>query len=581
MRELLVLGCSSRKDDTPGVTPAICRYDGPFYQDFRAQLREKVWPHQLDVAILSARFGLIGALTEIESYDQRMTAERATELAPQVESRLGDWTRKYSRIRICLGKDYLPALPMTEFAQWGRANVFHGPIGEKRRQMREFVVALNAPLRRETQPRLTDRLSYFLPDWDDLLDSEFDFKKDKFSGPKRSRKDRHCARLMRPYKIADGILVSLAQKRDSKGPLKYVGGLDARSLRPLDLRSHYGLDATQSLFGDCGAFSYVNEEEPPFSIRYAVSLYELYNFDFGASVDHIPVTEIEVDDKRLVLSSAERKRRVALTTKNADAFLQEAQRRRSRFVPVGVVQGMSPHQFANNACAYAEMGYTQIALGGLVPLSDEALKNVVDETMKALRTFRRRPSVHLFGVFRPKLQAYFRDIGIKSFDSASYFRKAWLRSNQNYFGTNGTWYSAIRVPITADGRTQRELLKKSMDMSKLETLEQEALMALHKFAKRKLSLSKTLGAVLEYDRHFTRSTEGHSHLARLYELTLRDRPWETCPCPICREAGIHVVVFRGSNRNKRRGAHNTWRLYTLLKDPRSRTSTGGRGTDDS
>ena len=65
----------------PEATPALYRYDGPFYQDFRSHLRERVWPPQLDVAVLSAKFGLIGALTEIEDYDQRMTSERAAQLA--------------------------------------------------------------------------------------------------------------------------------------------------------------------------------------------------------------------------------------------------------------------------------------------------------------------------------------------------------------------------------------------------------------------------------------------------------------------------------------------------------------------
>lgn len=566
MRDLLVLGCSSQKTSAPEATPALYRYDGPFYQDFRKHLRERVWPRQLDVAVLSAKFGLIGMLTEIEDYDQRMTPERAAVLAPEISNRVSEWTKSYSRIKLCLGRDYLPALPMEWLARWGRAEVFGGPIGMKRQHMGAFLRSLEASQRPVARPGPSSRLSYFLPDWDDLLDPAFSFENDCFSGPKATRGEKHCARLMRPYKIADGILVSLAQKRESKGPLKYVGGLDTRTLRPIDLREHYALDRTQALFGDCGAFSYVNEDEPPFSVAYAVGLYDVYNFDYGASVDHIPVREIIVKGKRKALSLADRKKRVQMTIDNADAFFAEARRRGAGFVPVGTVQGLSAGQFANTACAYAEMGYRRIALGGLVPLADDAVKGIVAATMKALRQRKRSPEVHLFGVFRPKLQGFFRQVGVTSFDSATYFRKAWLRSDQNYLAADGQWYGAIRVPMTEDGRTKKHLLETGNSLARLHLLEATALAALHDYGRHKLTLKATLEAVMSYDKQLTRvSEDSGEHYAR-YERTLRRRPWERCPCPICRKTGIDVLIFRGSNRNKRRGAHNTWRLYSMIKE---------------
>lgn len=528
-------------------------------------LRERMWPMQLDVAVLSAKFGLIGALTEIEAYDQRMTPERAAALAPIISTQVHDWTDRYSRIRLCLGTDYLSALPMPRLERWGGVDVFQGPIGVKRQSMVSFIRSLEAPKRQVARPWPTARLSYFLPDWDDLLDPDFDFSSDRFSGPKHTRGEKHCARLMRPYKIADGILVSLAQKRHTTGPLRFVGGLDQRTLRPLDLRKHYALDRTQALFGDCGAFSYINEDEPPISVDYAVSLYDLYNFDFGASVDHIPVRDIVVKGARKALSPTDRRHRVSLTIKNADAFLSQARRRHAGFTPVGTVQGLSPQQFASNACAYAEMGYRRIALGGLVPLSDEAVRNIVVHTMRALRQLKRPPEVHLFGVFRPQLQGVFRHAGVTSFDSATYFRKAWLRSDQNYLGVDEHWYAAMRVPMTADARTKNQMLLSGANLTRLEELETTALSALHAYGRRKLSLKATLAAVLAYDKTLTRATEQHDQLRERYERTLRNRPWERCPCPICSAIGIDVVIFRGSNRNKRRGAHNTWRLYGLIR----------------
>jgi hypothetical protein len=49
-----------------------------------------------------------------------------------------------------------------------------------------------------------------------------------------------------------------------------------------------------------------------------------------------------------------------------------------------------------------------------------------------------------------------------------------------------------------------------------------------------------------------------------YWRTLHDRPWRSCPCGICEEVGIQVVIFRGTERNKRRGFHNLFVFNGLL-----------------
>lgn len=46
-----------------------------------------------------------------------------------------------------------------------------------------------------------------------------------------------------------------------------------------------------------------------------------------------------------------------------------------------------------------------------------------------------------------------------------------------------------------------------------------------------------------------------------YKLTLRAEPWRDCNCPICKELGIEVIIFRGNNRNRRRGFHNMHQFY--------------------
>jgi hypothetical protein len=169
----------------------------------------------------------------------------------------------------------------------------------------------------------------------------------------------------------------------------------------------------------------------------------------------------------------------------------------------------------------------------------------------------------LFGVFRPKLQAKFRELKVDSFDSASYFRKAWLRSDQNYLAPSGKWYAALRVPMTSDGRTRKRLEQSGLDLASLQAQEYQVLKLLCQFDRDEVSVQEVLDAVIEYDERLTRSSDACSMRAR-YEQTLKDRPWRSCDCPFCKQLGIHVLIFRGTNRNKRRGAHNTLMLYRSL-----------------
>jgi hypothetical protein len=175
-KQLLVLGCSQTKRDAPGLLPAIDRYDGSSYRVLRSYLREREWPSNLSIAILSAKYGLVGGITRIEDYDERMTPSKALELAPKCAQTLADWQEDHSSIHFSLGKDYLPAVaPAIEEKLGDKATIFKGPIGMKLGQIKEFLESIDAPTRR--RPELPEpgsgKVSYFLPDWDDLLDENF------------------------------------------------------------------------------------------------------------------------------------------------------------------------------------------------------------------------------------------------------------------------------------------------------------------------------------------------------------------------------------------------------------------------
>ena len=153
MRKLLIIGCSERKSKLLGFRPAIDRYDGPTYRILRKMHREVNFPENVDVLIISAKYGLISLYELIEDYDQCMTAERAAELAPIVQELLtgeiiggngnGDGTLgihfyKYDEAFIHLGKTYRQTL---EGFHWGLIRTLEasGGIGLKNRQMKVWL----------------------------------------------------------------------------------------------------------------------------------------------------------------------------------------------------------------------------------------------------------------------------------------------------------------------------------------------------------------------------------------------------------------------------------------------------------
>ncbi|ENH4851478.1 tRNA-guanine transglycosylase, partial [Salmonella enterica subsp. enterica serovar Montevideo] len=95
-------------------------------------------------------------------------------------------------------------------------------------------------------------------------------------------------------------------------------------------------------------------------------------------------------------------------------------------------------------------------------------------------------------------------------------------------------------------------------------LEKDAMHALFEYDNNALSLEKTLEAVLAYERLHSGEKEAEKIRAD-YERTLGDRPWRKCECNICRSIGINVIIFRGAERNRRRGFHNIQVLYNRLQ----------------
>src|SRR5262249_46576497 len=145
------------------------------------------------------------------------------------------------------------------------------------------------------------------------------------------------------------------------------------------------------------------------------------------------------------------------------------------------------------------------------------------------------------------------------------------------------YYTAIRVPQAIENpRLMRAAKAGKYDQEYLLTLEASALSCLRAYDDGRTSLEETINSVVKYNRlllaaegEFGEKEERHlSAIRERMERTLSEAPWKQCPCAICRAVSIEVVIFRSSNRNKRRGIHNLRVYYEHL-----RRITRGRSDD--
>src|SRR4051812_2303379 len=131
-------------------------------------------------------------------------------------------------------------------------------------------------------------MKFFFPDSQDQIDPSYDFKRERSDRDRvRQRDDRYAHETLSvPY---DGVLLSKALV-DGRGS-KYTFAQRQRLFR-LGIRRFLRLDdheRTKRLqtLGDCGAFNYVREDVPPYSVEEVFDFYDELGFDFGISVDHV------------------------------------------------------------------------------------------------------------------------------------------------------------------------------------------------------------------------------------------------------------------------------------------------------
>jgi queuine/archaeosine tRNA-ribosyltransferase len=243
-----------------------------------------------------------------------------------------------------------------------------------------------------------------------------------------------------------------------------------------------------------------------------------------------------------------------VTLELASLFLDRHRRDNLRFTPLGAAQGWSPSSYARAVDALQKMGYSYIAIGGMVPLKTTAIIACL-EAISAVR--KPTTKLHLLGVTRCEHINAFASYGVASFDSTSPLRQAFKDDKDNYYAPAGA-YTAIRIPqIEANAKLMKRIRSGEVSQERARKLERECLAAMKGYARRSVSLDETLALLLEYERVY----DGKRSHEAAYRKTLTDRPWEDCDCEVCRALGYHVILFRGAERNRRRGFHNLWVFY--------------------
>lgn len=404
-------------------------------------------------------------------------------------------------------------------------------------------------------------MKFFFPDSHDLVDPSFDFTTEKRADSRmRHRDDKYAHEILStpPY---SGLLVSKAiVDGTEKGAGKYTIAQRHRLLRS-GVREFFRLgDRPLETMGDCGAFSYVREKYPPYSVEEVVEFYVQCRFDYGVSVDHV-ILGFESDANEKSIEGAtlrDYRERQDITLDLANQFLKVHKKRRLPFIPVGVAQGWSPTSYAKSVAQLQKMGYCTIGIGGLVPLKTNEIMSAL-EKIASVRSG--KSTFHLFGVSRCDHLEQFGDYHVASFDSTSPLLQAFKHDRENYY-TSKFRYSAIRVPQTEGNmRLASRIRAGEVKQETARRLEDACMKALIKYDQRGGSATKVLALLREYDMEH----DGRKDRSEDYGRTLEDKAWKSCRCTVCRSLGIHVVIFRGAERNRRRGFHNLFVTHKSIR----------------
>lgn len=141
MLSLLLQGCSKSKKDINKPTQAMDVYTGYYFKIINKAINEGSFDNQIDICILSAKYGLLEPTDEITTYDYRMDQDRAQELHEDVVSELEDKfkAQNYQQLIVNLGQPYQDAVSGIEDQINGEIVRLSGGLGERGAQLKQLV----------------------------------------------------------------------------------------------------------------------------------------------------------------------------------------------------------------------------------------------------------------------------------------------------------------------------------------------------------------------------------------------------------------------------------------------------------
>lgn len=404
-------------------------------------------------------------------------------------------------------------------------------------------------------------MKFFFPDSDDTVYRDFDFERERRPVFYENSALQYAWEVFSPQSVCDGILISKGIVHPKEGSGSKYTFPQRKRLRLVGAHEFFRLPSGSRVIGDCGAFTYVSEHLPAESVDDVLEFYEDCGVDFGISVDHVILPYQPKWDQLTAPSIPELEeceRRLRITLDNASEFLKKHQKRNLSFYPMGAAQGWSPKSYARCVEELQALGYDYIAIGGMVPLKTN---DIIASLQSISEILNPRTKLHLLGITRVESVREFERYGVVSIDSTSPLLKAFKDDKDNYF-TGYRTYTAIRIPqVEGNPSLRKKISSGQLSQETARSLENAALETMRLYARNSASLESALDAVINYERFCGNSRDN----IEAYKNTLEDRPWDKCLCNVCKEIGYHVILFRGAERNRRRGFHNVWTFYNQLQ----------------
>ncbi len=145
---LLIISCGKKKSEVLKFRALKAKeaYQGPMFQVINKAKREDKWPTNLELGIISAKYGLLRSDDKIENYDLRMTKSIAKQQNLRVIKKLQKWTEEeyFSFIYILMGKDYLETVRGVEdYVQTNVEIENMGGLGIGQRKLVNFINSIN------------------------------------------------------------------------------------------------------------------------------------------------------------------------------------------------------------------------------------------------------------------------------------------------------------------------------------------------------------------------------------------------------------------------------------------------------